>query len=76
LAQAQKKQSFEAQVLAALKEALLRLATQDEAQITIHGRQVVYRDPEKVQALIDRYQAAVDAQNGKSPITCVPVRFR
>jgi len=71
----QTKKTHEQRVLEALKESLLRLATQDEAEIQIHGRTVKFRDPEKVQALIDRYQAIVNQQQGISPITMIPVRL-
>jgi len=64
-----------AQVLAALKEAMLRLAGEDEVSVTIHGRAVTFQDPEKVQRMIDVYQAKVNAEISGSPITNIPVRL-
>ena len=67
--------THEEKVLAALKDALLRLAAEDEVSITIHGRSVTFKDPEKVQAMIGRYQVLVDAQQGRGPFKKIPVRL-
>ena len=61
-ARRRRKATHEAQVLAALRGVLLTLAAQEEAEITIHGRTVKFRDPKRVQAMIDKYQAIVAAQ--------------
>jgi hypothetical protein len=69
--------TYAEQTLAALKEAMLRLASEDEAQITIHGRAVTFKDPLKIQELIDRYQAIVNAQReSRGLIRTIPVRFK
>jgi len=67
--------SHNAQVLAALKEAMLRLAQEDEVSVTIHGRAVTFQDPEKIQRMIDLYQAKVNAETTGSLITSIPVRL-
>jgi hypothetical protein len=48
----------------------------DEVEIQIHNRKVVFRDPQKLEAAIDKYQAIVNSQNGIAPITSIPVRFK
>jgi hypothetical protein len=69
--------THEEKVLAALKDALLRLATDDEAEVSIHDRTVKFKDPERVQAMIDIYQGKVDAQrSGGSAIRTIPLRLR
>ncbi|MDR2697153.1 MAG: hypothetical protein LBB40_01610 [Holophagales bacterium] len=70
------RQTYEYQVLQALKDAYLRLLAMDEVEIQIHHRKVIFRDPAKIEAMIEKYQAIVAAQNGISPITSIPVRFR
>jgi hypothetical protein len=68
--------SHEQQVLVALREALLDLAAGKEAEINIHNRVIKFRDPQKVQEMIDQYQMLVNMQQGVGPITCMPVVIR
>jgi len=68
--------TYNEQVLAKLKAAMLRLAAEDEVTISIHNRTVTYQDPEKLQRMIDQYQAKVNAErNGGSVLTSIPVRL-
>jgi hypothetical protein len=68
--------THEEQVLAALREALLDLAAGKEAEINIHNRVIKFRDPQKVQEMIDHYQMLVNMRQGVGPITCMPVVLR
>jgi hypothetical protein len=68
--------TYNRQVLDALKAALLRRAAEDEVSITIHGRAVTFRDPDKIDYMIGLYQNKVNQEMGGSQITCVPVTMR
>jgi hypothetical protein len=63
-------------VLAALRDALLRLAETDEVEISIHNRTVKFQDPQKIQALIDHYQNLVNRAAGRGALSTIPVRLR
>lgn len=66
--------SYNRQILDALKAALLRLAAEDEVEISIHNRTIKLADPEKVQKMIDIYQAKVSQEaSGGGAIACIPV---
>lgn len=62
-------------ILAALEAALERLAQDDEAEVEIADRKIVFKDPAKVQAMIDVYRSRVRIQRGGSLFRTIPVRF-
>ncbi len=68
--------TMEERVLANLEAALERLAQDDETEVEISGRKMVFKDPAKVQELINVYRAKVRVQRGGSGIRMIPVRFR
>lgn len=63
------------QILEALEAALFRLAADDEAEVEIDNRKLVFKDPEKVQKMIGVYRARVRVARGGSLFTKIPVRF-
>jgi hypothetical protein len=65
-----------AQIVAALKDALLRLLTQDEVEIQIHNRKVVFRSPAEVQQMLEKWEPIAAAEEGRGVITTIPVRFK
>jgi hypothetical protein len=68
--------THEEQVLAALREALLLLASQPEVEVNIHNRVIKYQDPQKIQTMIDHYQMLVNRRNGFGLMTTMPVVLR
>nr|WP_320131990.1 hypothetical protein [uncultured Holophaga sp.] len=63
------------QILEALEDALLRLAADDEAEVWISDRKLVFKDPAKIQKMIGVYRARIRAARGGSAFTAIPVRF-
>jgi hypothetical protein len=69
--------SYNRQVLDSLKVAMLRLAAEDEVEISIHNRTIKLADPEKIQKLIDIYQAKVNQElTGGAAIATIPLTLR
>lgn len=61
-------------ILEVLEAALLRLAADDEAEVEIDNRKIVFKDPEKVQKLISVYRTRIRMARGGQAFFKIPVK--